>query len=1461
MNLEKYPQQRSGLFFSRWKETDVFYILEDYTDLMDGRYIDIYTGMNINEGLRNRITENKLLPNVRANTLYNWQRDFTNISTTDPFLRDKKISLFHDDYIISAKPGYGKTWAFIYAVLSKLSIDKDLAIKRYKENNRNEINILPNTASRFIYASPLRALVDEKVDELVRLFAYIYGYTTQAIKKANIITSVKGSNPVLKPKSTIIWVCTYEHIPTIIKKLSMKQNLASKDKGLSKIAELQLVCIDEIHNLMGANRGSTIDSVISMIRMLRKGVSVTGDMSFSNVKNIGLMMLSGTISDKIKNIIIDRMEIKYLDYISKCTDKSSVNLTSHVAPGDEEYKPRTEKSDNNFQVNLSWRDHQKVSDDTTHEYRLTRKGSFLEFVESMLVEKKTLNKLDGSTGIIFISYKKTILSLAEDIITSIKRDYIHAWKVKRSFEPSKSKIIEKNGAGIYNIINNLLDYGICIHYAGLEESYLEQVLLTFKDNMSNTRLILCTSTLATGVNISTDNVYIYDRPVSSEEPSLIIQMIGRTGRTKSGSYYITFPLPTIEDMVVSLSQNNPRQYMYNMFKTIGSFFINKSKFIDIIEKSYSYSIPSTRVSINIQLKELFETKRYLTENIVGSIAKLSYTSLGETVSSITDNWDQYDIIFSACKNLSILIDNTSSANASNISREKNYQNIVYAISHFIRDDRKRIVCGRTSAEARSKVDTLKNQYTSKIIELLTINDHLSQVVEQKDSKSNEETTISNNESVIRCLKKDNEYSVYVPDEEMYEVFGLVGNSSNLRNSQLLLVSGSGSEEDKERAMEIISRRRNLITKVYKKIYSENIDALSNADNGITSNPPHTDQLAYGNILNIYKQSIIEAPKYDTGGKLIIGDTGKGKNLQYSLRKYYQNSLNKVFIDSSEAVEYLLMTMQNASCGRQQFANIVSVVNKMNDYIPDISYTWQHLFPWQIYLVKLFSGGNDNTIHYEENDMYKFITGRDDIFVKDRYIFNYERFVPETVVHNFLYDMFMDVNIYLNSFHRYEYGGKYDRAHFNNSCKEGSVQRNGIIYPVQYDYMDLKRSEHFSTSIPIVQDGKPIYGSRFKIVPMYIQVMMGNFIGICTNESTVLFDIDKEYSCVSFVKYIKTLSQSLNSLIVNKNFDEIYDPSEHYVGISKKDFLQNMEKRGFPVDLLKNIDKVPSDNDKLSKYKSFRDFCDARSDLEKISGNYNEVKAKYETSLSSTNEVLKKIIYNTYSKIHEQYSILKESVDFYKELLIKDLNNDQSDDALKKQIEEYTSSIIDFSNQKNMLFKRFSSLFSSIAYVSDVYQNFSKGGYSTPGYYYYDKVLQYTPSIIGGKKKSELRRLLKKKNTGSVNKRYFNKLKVFVQEISYDPFVFMQDVVYSSNSSFKILKCTFSDSTIRNYMSSFRSCSSTSIVRSNIKAIDRDGKTVYMFRTIPAEIDNFIKMNILLNENIDTEIVEDDENVY
>jgi len=353
--------------------------------------------------------------------------------------------------LVSAPTASGKTLIAMLAMLSYVS-----------KNN-----------GKIVYLSPLRALAAEKFTEFKKLEKVSLGNKV----KVSISTGDFESIEKNLEKSNIL-ILTNEKMDSIIR------------HGAEWIDEIGLVISDEVHLIGDESRGSTLEIILTQLKLLETKPQIVG--------------LSATItnSDEIANWLQCKL-VK--------NDWRPVPLSEGVCDAGEV----------------------TMSDGKTFEVERTIRGTTIDLgVQSVK---------DGGQSLVFAETRtrsKSLATKAADTVSQIlkKNDL-------KELEKTSKRILSQNEhTEIVKTLAILVKKGVAFHHAGLNQNCRETIEQEFRKG--TIKLLSSTPTLAAGVNLPARRVVIsnvnrYNAKVGANRPISILeykQLCGRAGRPQYDKY-------------------------------------------------------------------------------------------------------------------------------------------------------------------------------------------------------------------------------------------------------------------------------------------------------------------------------------------------------------------------------------------------------------------------------------------------------------------------------------------------------------------------------------------------------------------------------------------------------------------------------------------------------------------------------------------------------------------------------------------------------------------------------------------------------------------------------------------------------------------------------------------------------------------------------------------------------------
>jgi helicase len=327
------------------------------------------------------------------------------------------------------------------------------------------VNKLLNEGGKALYIVPLKALAHEKYEELL-LFEKL-GF------KIGISTGDLDDSDLRLARFDII-VCTSEKADSLLR------------HKVSWVDKIKVLVIDEIHLINDADRGPTLEVIISHFKSLNP--------------NTQIIALSATIKNATELSI-------WLDAQLVESDWRPVKLREGVC-----YKSSIKFDD----------------------------GKITDFEDS---GKKTLEKLvtdsisTGGQVLVFVNSRRSTVSLAGKLGLEVEKILSDKDKknLKTLLDSSKKQLSEQTSFDKTLLLS--LGHGVAFHNAGLSSEQRRLVENGFKERII--KCIVATPTLAAGINIPAQRVIIRDLwrydPNFGMHPIPILeykQQAGRAGRPR-----------------------------------------------------------------------------------------------------------------------------------------------------------------------------------------------------------------------------------------------------------------------------------------------------------------------------------------------------------------------------------------------------------------------------------------------------------------------------------------------------------------------------------------------------------------------------------------------------------------------------------------------------------------------------------------------------------------------------------------------------------------------------------------------------------------------------------------------------------------------------------------------------------------------------------------------------------------
>uniref|UniRef100_A0A182PBR8 DNA polymerase theta n=1 Tax=Anopheles epiroticus TaxID=199890 RepID=A0A182PBR8_9DIPT len=300
----------------------------------------------------------------------------------------------------------------------------------------------------------------------------------------------KGQCPPRKRrKKNTIFVCTIE------KALLLLDSLVEAGRA----NEIGLIVIDELHMIGEQRRGACLEMMITKVQVLRAGIQIVGmSATIGNLTEVARFMLADVY----------------------CRDFRPVELKEYVKCGDDLYEVRSKE-----QVGSA--------DDVFGEKRALEFGECseeLRRIDTDHVVRLILEVIPESSCLVFCPTKNKCETLCAMLATHLPA------RLAEHRAEEKEQIIRalKEDGSIAPVLPQAFRVGIAYHHAGLTQDERRTIEDAYRAGILS--LIVCTSTLAAGVNLPARRVIIRSPYIGNSFLTLsrYKQMVGRAGRAGFG---------------------------------------------------------------------------------------------------------------------------------------------------------------------------------------------------------------------------------------------------------------------------------------------------------------------------------------------------------------------------------------------------------------------------------------------------------------------------------------------------------------------------------------------------------------------------------------------------------------------------------------------------------------------------------------------------------------------------------------------------------------------------------------------------------------------------------------------------------------------------------------------------------------------------------------------------------------
>ncbi|XP_058129329.1 helicase POLQ-like [Anopheles ziemanni] len=300
-------------------------------------------------------------------------------------------------------------------------------------------------------------------------------------------TGGRGQCPPRKRrKKNTIFVCTIE------KSLLLMDSLIEADRA----NEIGLIVIDELHMIGEQRRGASLEMLITKVQSLRAGIQIVGmSATIGNLGEVARFMLADVY----------------------CRDFRPVELKEYVKCGDDlfEVRGQAERMDDVFG------EKRRLEFNYSEELRRIDQDHVIGLIMEVIPE---------SSCLVFCPTKNKCESLCAMLANKLPGSFAE----HRAEE--KAQIIKslQDDGSVAPILPQSFRVGVAYHHAGLTQDERRTIEDAFRAGILS--LIVCTSTLAAGVNLPAKRVIIRSPYIGTGFLTLsrYKQMVGRAGRAGFG---------------------------------------------------------------------------------------------------------------------------------------------------------------------------------------------------------------------------------------------------------------------------------------------------------------------------------------------------------------------------------------------------------------------------------------------------------------------------------------------------------------------------------------------------------------------------------------------------------------------------------------------------------------------------------------------------------------------------------------------------------------------------------------------------------------------------------------------------------------------------------------------------------------------------------------------------------------
>ncbi|XP_049294605.1 helicase POLQ-like isoform X2 [Anopheles funestus] len=301
----------------------------------------------------------------------------------------------------------------------------------------------------------------------------------------------KGQCPPRKRrKKNTIFVCTIE------KSLMLMDSLVEAGRA----NEIGLIVIDELHMIGEERRGACLEMLITKVQVLRAGIQIVGmSATIGNLTEVARFMLADVY----------------------CRDFRPVELKEYVKCGEDLYEVRSQGQAGRTEDVFGAKRALEFASDCSEELRR---------LDTDHVVRLILEVIPESSCLVFCPTKSKCESLCALLAAHLPP------RLAEHRADEKEQIIRalKEDGSVAPVLPQAFRVGVAYHHAGLTQDERRTIEDAYRAGILS--LIVCTSTLAAGVNLPARRVIIRSPYIGNCFLTLsrYKQMVGRAGRAGFG---------------------------------------------------------------------------------------------------------------------------------------------------------------------------------------------------------------------------------------------------------------------------------------------------------------------------------------------------------------------------------------------------------------------------------------------------------------------------------------------------------------------------------------------------------------------------------------------------------------------------------------------------------------------------------------------------------------------------------------------------------------------------------------------------------------------------------------------------------------------------------------------------------------------------------------------------------------